>query len=72
MGLRVIAIDTGAEKKRLCKTLGAQIFVDFKESADVVKEVVAASGGQGVKTALVVSAAVSHRIRNIIYSHANR
>jgi D-arabinose 1-dehydrogenase-like Zn-dependent alcohol dehydrogenase len=29
-GLRVIALDTGDEKKKLCSTLGAESFIDFK------------------------------------------
>lgn len=39
MGLRVIAIDTGKEKEDLCKKLGAEAFVDFKTSKDVIEEV---------------------------------
>ena len=31
MGLKVIAIDTGKEKEELCKSLGASVFLDFKE-----------------------------------------
>ena len=30
-GLKVIAIDSGAEKKTVCTELGATAFVDFKE-----------------------------------------
>lgn len=40
MGLRVIAIDTGDEKKKMClEQLGASAFVDFATSKNVVKEV---------------------------------
>jgi propanol-preferring alcohol dehydrogenase len=38
MGLRVIAIDTGAEKKALCESFGAEKWIDFKLSKDIVKE----------------------------------
>ena len=30
MSLRVIAVDTGADKKALCASYGAEIFIDFK------------------------------------------
>ena len=30
MSLRVIAVDTGADKKALCASYGAEIFLDFK------------------------------------------
>ena len=39
MGLRVLAIDTGKEKEDLCKKLGAEAFVDFRTSKDVIAEV---------------------------------
>ncbi|EHA47632.1 alcohol dehydrogenase [Pyricularia oryzae] len=40
MGLRVIAIDSGEEKRRAClEDLGAAAFVDFATSADVVADV---------------------------------
>lgn len=50
LGLRVIVIDSGAEKKKLCMEKGAEAFVDFRECEDVVKEVRRLSGGgcQGV------------------------
>ncbi|KAF5348346.1 hypothetical protein D9758_010940 [Tetrapyrgos nigripes] len=45
MGFRVIAIDTGATKKSLCESLGADAWVDFKESGDnFIKDVMAATG----------------------------
>ena len=43
MGLRVIAIDAGDEKKEMTKKLGAEEFVDFSKSSDVVKDVQAAT-----------------------------
>ncbi|UPL02793.1 hypothetical protein LCI18_013727 [Fusarium solani-melongenae] len=39
MGMRVIAIDTGEEKRQLCAKLGAEVFIDFKTSTDIVTEV---------------------------------
>lgn len=44
MGLRVIAIDTGDEKKQMClEKLGATSFVDFATSSNVVKDVQSAT-----------------------------
>lgn len=41
MGLRAIVVDTGDERRKITKELGAEHFVDFKEvedpTADVVK-----------------------------------
>ncbi|KAJ3889689.1 chaperonin 10-like protein [Lentinula edodes] len=53
MGLRVIAIDTGAEKKDLCLKLGAEKWVDFAESKDIVKDVQEAAGGLGPHAAII-------------------
>jgi len=39
MGLRVIAIDSGAEKKALCEKLGAEKWIDYKETEDMIKSV---------------------------------
>ena len=51
MGMRPIVIDTGDAKKALCKKLGAEEFVDFKEHADAaarVKELTDGIGAHGV------------------------
>ncbi|KAF9074620.1 hypothetical protein BDP27DRAFT_1390442 [Rhodocollybia butyracea] len=53
MGLRVIAIDTGAPKQELCKKLGAEKWVDFLESKDLVREVQVAADGLGPHAALI-------------------
>jgi alcohol dehydrogenase, propanol-preferring len=38
MGMRVIAIDGGEEKKELClKTLGADEFIDFTQAPQMVR-----------------------------------
>ena len=39
MGLKIIAIDAGDEKKEMTAKLGAQHFVDFSKSSNVVKDV---------------------------------
>ncbi|KLO93836.1 hypothetical protein CEK26_007606 [Fusarium fujikuroi] len=39
MGMRVIAIDGGDEKRDLCLKLGAEVFIDFKTTKDITAEV---------------------------------
>ena len=56
MGLRVLAVDTGAQKKELCLKLGAEAWVDFKETKDLVADIRAATGGQGPHTAVITAA----------------
>ncbi|KAL5529622.1 hypothetical protein ACEPAG_5607 [Sanghuangporus baumii] len=56
MGLRVIAIDTGADKEKLVKKLGAEAWIDFKKTKDIVADVKAASGGVGAHASIVVAA----------------
>ncbi|KAF5341285.1 hypothetical protein D9757_014545 [Collybiopsis confluens] len=54
MGLRVIAIDTGTEKKELCMKLGAEKWVDFIEAGDnIVDKVKEAAGGPGPHGAVI-------------------
>ncbi|KAJ7127553.1 hypothetical protein C8R43DRAFT_1027602 [Mycena crocata] len=55
MGLRVIAIDTGNVKRDLCLKLGAEKWIDFKTSTDLVNDVKEATGGQGPHAAIVVA-----------------
>ena len=44
-GLRVIAIDAGEAKAKLClQTLGAEKFIDFTKTKDVVEEVMKITG----------------------------
>jgi alcohol dehydrogenase, propanol-preferring len=45
MGLRVIGIDSGEEKEKLVLSLGAEKFVDFKTSPNVIQEVKEATDG---------------------------
>ncbi|KEP50361.1 cinnamyl-alcohol dehydrogenase [Rhizoctonia solani 123E] len=51
--LRVIAIDTGDNKKELCLKLGAEVFIDFKATTEV-KQV---ADGVGAHAVLVTSSA---------------
>jgi propanol-preferring alcohol dehydrogenase len=54
-GLRVIAIDTGADKHALCTKLGAEVWIDFQETSDIVGEVMKATDGTGAHFALVTA-----------------
>ncbi|KAI0792334.1 GroES-like protein [Abortiporus biennis] len=56
MGLRVLAIDTGAEKRDLVLKLGAEKWIDFRETKDLVADIKAATGGQGPNAAVVTAA----------------
>ncbi|KAK7036067.1 mannitol-1-phosphate dehydrogenase [Favolaschia claudopus] len=56
MGLRVIAIDTGDAKRDLCLQLGAEKFVDFKTSTDLIADVKNAADGKGPHAAIIVAA----------------
>ncbi|ESK88735.1 mannitol-1-phosphate dehydrogenase [Moniliophthora roreri MCA 2997] len=55
MGLRVVAIDTGSSKKELCQRIGAEKWVDFMESKDVIRDVQDATGGLGPHAAIVTA-----------------
>ena len=54
MGLRVVAIDAGKEKEELCKKLGAEAFIDFQTSSDVISAVKDITNG-GAQAAIVVA-----------------
>ncbi|KAA1477436.1 GroES-like protein [Dentipellis sp. KUC8613] len=56
LGLRVLAIDTGNDKKEVCLQLGAEKWIDFKESKDPIKDIVAACDGKGPHAALITTA----------------
>ncbi|KAJ5512780.1 Polyketide synthase enoylreductase [Penicillium fimorum] len=56
MGLRVIAIDGGDEKKAMCEELGAETYVDFTKSTDLIADVKAATpDGLGAHAVLLVA-----------------
>ncbi|KAK4574029.1 hypothetical protein LTR86_001790 [Recurvomyces mirabilis] len=50
MGMRIIGIDGGAEKGKLCKDLGCEAFIDFTEGGDIAAEVmkITTYGAHGV------------------------
>lgn len=45
MGLRVVVVDTGAERKELAKKYRAEHFVDFREETDPCAKVVELTKG---------------------------
>jgi alcohol dehydrogenase, propanol-preferring len=47
MGLRVVVVDTGEERRELCLRYGAEHFVDFREVEDTAGEVVRVTEGGG-------------------------
>ena len=55
MGLRVIGIDTGAEKRALCLALGCEAFIDFSSSVSVIDEVFALTHGLGAHGVFVTA-----------------
>ncbi|KAF4963057.1 hypothetical protein FSARC_8909 [Fusarium sarcochroum] len=56
MGLRVTALDGGEEKRKVCTELGADTFVDFKTSEDIVGDIKKATGGLGPDGVLLLAA----------------
>lgn len=60
IGLRVIALDTGDEKKKLCADYGAEAFVDFKEAGDkLVDKIKEVTGGLGPHVSAISSVPLS-------------
>jgi propanol-preferring alcohol dehydrogenase len=67
MGLRVVAIDSGLEKKKLCLELGAERWIDFKEAKDIVQAVREACDGEGAHCAIVTTADASGYTQAVDY-----
>ncbi|KAJ7474384.1 chaperonin 10-like protein [Mycena galericulata] len=65
-GLRVIAIDTGAEKRKFCLQLGADKWIDFKESKDIVAEIMAATDGLAAHSAVITAASSSQAVIGLV------
>jgi propanol-preferring alcohol dehydrogenase len=59
ISLRVIAVDTGADKKAVCLGYGAETFIDFEDSGDIIERIKAATGGLGPHAAIVASSSGS-------------
>lgn len=54
LGLRVVAIDSGEDKRKLVLELGAEKWIDYKESKDLVADIIAATGG-GAHAAVITT-----------------
>lgn len=68
MGLRVIAIDRGEEKRQLCvDKLGADAWIDFTQTSDIVAEVKRITGGLGAHAAVVTTASSSGYTQAVDY-----
>lgn len=57
MGMRPIVVDTGATKRDLSLRMGAEAFVDFKETDDPSKVVIETADGVGVHGVFVTAPA---------------
>jgi propanol-preferring alcohol dehydrogenase len=58
--LRVIGIDTGSEKEKLSKDLGAEVFIDFKQEKDIVSAIKKVTPDRmGVHAAIVTAASAA-------------
>ncbi|KAH6625683.1 chloride channel [Boeremia exigua] len=55
MGLRAVAIDTGADKEKLCKDVGAEEFIDFKKVENVAEEIIRICDGIGAHGVFVTA-----------------
>jgi D-arabinose 1-dehydrogenase-like Zn-dependent alcohol dehydrogenase len=55
MGLRPIVVDTGDDKEKLAKSLGAERFIDFKKVEDVAAEIVKIADGVGAHGVFVTA-----------------
>ncbi|KAF8162663.1 mannitol-1-phosphate dehydrogenase M1PDH1 [Crassisporium funariophilum] len=67
MGLRVLAIDTGEIKQKLCLELGAEKWVDFRESTDLIKDIQAATDGLGPEAAIIAAGDVKPFNQALMY-----
>jgi propanol-preferring alcohol dehydrogenase len=55
MGFRPIVIDTGEEKKKLSLEMGAEAFIDFKETSDIPDAVKKIADGIGPHSILITA-----------------
>lgn len=69
MGYRVVAIDGGEEKGEFVKSLGAEVYVDFTKSKDIVGEIRKATGG-GVHGAINVSVSEAAIDQSVQYTRS--
>ncbi|KAL2684906.1 hypothetical protein Neosp_005999 [[Neocosmospora] mangrovei] len=55
MGLRVIGVDAGEMKRKMCMGLGCEEFVDFSDTKDVPEEIKRITSGKGVDGVFVTA-----------------
>ncbi|KAF1357752.1 hypothetical protein EJ07DRAFT_167397 [Lizonia empirigonia] len=55
MGLRAVAIDTGDDKEKLCRDVGAEEFIDFKKVDNVAEEIIRICDGIGAHGVFVTA-----------------
>ncbi|KAF3041026.1 hypothetical protein E8E11_002636 [Didymella keratinophila] len=55
MGLRAVAIDTGDDKEKLCREVGAEEFIDFKKVGNVAEEIIRICDGIGAHGVFVTA-----------------
>lgn len=60
MGMRVLAIDAGEDKKQLCESLGAEVFIDFLKTKDMTKAVQDATQGGPHGTLVLATATAAY------------
>ncbi|KAJ5894271.1 hypothetical protein N7495_005962 [Penicillium taxi] len=60
MGIRVVAVDGGDEKRAMCESLGTETYVDFTKSKDLVADVKATTP-EGLGAHAVILLAVSEK-----------
>ncbi|KAF8178270.1 mannitol-1-phosphate dehydrogenase [Pholiota molesta] len=71
MGRRVIAIDGGEEKRKLCKELGADEWIDFTLCKDITAEIKRLTGGYGAHATVVTTASSAGYAQAIDYLREN-
>jgi propanol-preferring alcohol dehydrogenase len=55
MGYRTIAIDAGQEKEQYCRSLGAEVYIDLTQTAEVASVVREKTSGRGATAVLVTA-----------------
>ncbi|CAG8028504.1 unnamed protein product [Penicillium olsonii] len=57
MGMRIIGIDAGSEKEKICLSLGCEAFIDFTKSKNLCDDVRTIADGKGAHGVFVVASA---------------
>jgi propanol-preferring alcohol dehydrogenase len=62
-------LDTGADKKKLCLSLGAEKWIDFKETKDLTKSVLEMTDGLGAHAAVIAASTVRGNSCSVVSTH---